>query len=419
MKLTLPKGIIAPSNNRMPLPTIVQQPAGDWLELFKEYVNDSETPKVFWEWAGIFTIGAVLRRRVYFKWMRKKVFPNLYVIITGEPGSRKDPAVSLVKDMLDELSINQFANSFTRRSVTKELNEIQKLPQSQVIVGGKLFTNSECALVSTELSSALGTDLLNVILFLTDAWDGKDVYKHSTSEHGSDALTNVCISLLAATTPDYLMRSIPPDVVGNGFTSRVIFPVCSTRDKWRAFVEYDDTKYLSMIKDLKRIYTLSGVFKMTDLAIDFVKNWYEKDLRKIWEECQNKLTKLFLKRIQENMFKVAMILQVSKSNELIIDIDVCKKAIELLLEVADGATEAFDALGASREFRALSLVREVIKNNREVTPKTLLFLTMKEVGTIPKLMEALNTLMCAGEIELIANNSRIGFSKIIWKDKKK
>ena len=215
------------------------------------------------------------------------------------------------------------------------------------------------------------------------------------------------------------MRSIPPDVIGNGFTSRVIFPVCSMRDKWRAFVEYDETLYIKLIKDLKRIYSLSGIFKMTDSAIDFVRNWYEKDLRSIWEDCQNKLTRLFLKRVQENMFKVAMILQVSKSNELVIDEDVCKKAIDLLLSVADGATIAFDGLGATREFKALSLVREVIKNNGEVTPKTLLFLTMKEVGTIPKLMEALNTLMCAGEIELIANNSRIGFSKIIWKEKKK
>lgn len=61
----------------------------DWLEAFIELTEGLPTPPLFRLWSGITTLSAVLERKVWLPTMRQILFPNIFTLLVGPPGSGK------------------------------------------------------------------------------------------------------------------------------------------------------------------------------------------------------------------------------------------------------------------------------------------------------------------------------------------
>lgn len=348
---------------KMPKPREIN----NWLHGLANYVEETESPRHFWMWAGIFCIAASLQRRVWLPYGMSPLFPNLYIMIVAPPGRcRKGAPVGFAKKILEHegVQIPVFVDSPTKRALTKYLDELGgschfNIRNEQGIITPK--TQSPLALISKELSSFLAVDSKGMIEVLTDLFDNHEIWEYKTSDKGTDKIYGPILSCLFASTPSWIGNNLPEEAIGGGFTSR--FLVVSGTEKYK-FVSIPpkppEKLYGKLVSDLKQISHLVGEFIWGEGAKEYFDRWYKTIEGKVKATHDERLH-AYLERIHIIVLKTAMCLHVSYSDELILeekDIDLARRLCE---EVLDQAATAFGALGRSTTAIA---TQEIIKQLR-------------------------------------------------------
>src|SRR4029077_7001818 len=74
-------------------------------------------------------------------------------------------------------------------------------------------------ILASELSVFLGADAIKsgMIPILTDLYDSKDNWEYKTRIRGRETIPHVTISMLGASTMDWIKTSIPIEAIGGGF----------------------------------------------------------------------------------------------------------------------------------------------------------------------------------------------------------
>ena len=99
-------------------------PEPDLQELYLKYTEDTEAPVVFHRWSFLSAVSALMGRKCYFPFGEGRIFPNLYCMMIGNPGTRKSSAIKPVKKLLAEIGYRNFA--FDRSSKEKFLEDLAK-----------------------------------------------------------------------------------------------------------------------------------------------------------------------------------------------------------------------------------------------------------------------------------------------------
>ena len=87
----------------------------DLFELYFEYVRDTEPPLIYHRWSLIAAVGAFLGRRYYMPFGDGRIFPNQYVMLIGNPGTRKSTAIKTSKKLLSSAGYDMFAAEKTTK----------------------------------------------------------------------------------------------------------------------------------------------------------------------------------------------------------------------------------------------------------------------------------------------------------------
>lgn len=268
-----------------------------------------------------------------------EVVPNVFVIFLGPPGSRKSTTLRYAKALLKNIpNLTRSPDMITKEAI---LEAIIKSPDCAMSV------------MSSEFSQFIvksGTDMYG---FLTDIYDGQTDLSSSTRMRGLELAEEPVMNLLAATTPVWVAANMPEEVIGGGFSSRVIFIKADSVRRRQLFYthlnqEFGETYFDDLKKDLTAdlahiALNLHGEFTIEPDAQEFAENWY----RITAERDKNISHKLqgYVERRPAYVLKLAMILHVAYSDDLFICIEDIKEAISLLEQVEENLPETFQAVG--------------------------------------------------------------------------
>src|SRR3990167_5274702 len=252
-----------------------------WLDTYLEYTDNQESPKAFHFWVGVSIISACLQRKVWIPRIKYTIYPNLFVVlIAGSAKCRKSVAIRIGIDILK--SIKEPPTIFAQKITTEAL--IQALEES-------MNKDKICygIVVASELSVFLGSDAIKsgIIPALTDLYDSPSKWQYHTRSRGREELTNVTLSILAASTKDWLRTSIPESAIGGGFTSMVMFIVEDHPSKLVLFPQEEpDAEHLrsSLIYDLELIAKLNGAVQFSPAAMAASQEWYEQEACNIHDD---------------------------------------------------------------------------------------------------------------------------------------
>lgn len=350
----------------------------DWLDSYLKYTEQSEPPTSYHTWCGLSVIGAALQRKVHLQWGFETLYPNLFVVLVGPSGrARKGVALGIAKDMLGSASGVAIAPESSSREaliLAMKRNNVN----FQDPVSGKIRFHCSIAAFSEELSVLLGQKDIKLLANLTDWYDSKNSWSYETVGRGRDALEGVCVTLVGATAPDWLQSMLPPEAIGGGFTSRVIFVVEERKGKTVAKHEITDWEkdlHDQLARDLQRINTLAGTFAFTPSGERAYIEWYEE---------QDKMLALgqmavpdarfsgYCERRTTHLRKLMMILSASRGDSLELDLKdfVRAKATLEHAEIKMGMT--FGGLGKSVLSESTQSIMDFIKQMRVVSRSSLL-----------------------------------------------
>ena len=335
----------------------------DWLTSFVKYAGFGEAPKHMYWWVGVSVIAGALRRRSYIDQYYFRWYPNFYVVLVAPPGVvSKSTTANIGMDLLKRVPGILFGpNVVTWQALVQCLNKAQEEVE---ITPGHYETQACLTINSSELGNLLNPQDREMVDMLVSVWDGADIRK-VTKGSGTDEVPRPLINLIACTTPSWIASSIPEYMLGGGLLSRCVFVFADRKERFVAYPGLAVPKDIStiadlLVEDLARIASLSGEFGMTQEAVDWGQDWYSRLFAK---QSGDPRLRDYVTRKQTHLHKLAMILSVSRRDDLIITEKELQDAEIALSKNEERMGDVFNQVGRTAESSAADQILSILNQN--------------------------------------------------------
>lgn len=210
------------------------------FDAYFKYVEHTEPPMMFHRWSLLPALGAWLGRQYYLPFGDFRVFPNMYVMLMGDPGTRKSTAVKLVRKVISDAGYSTFAGDKTSKEkflmdlagMDDETGDrkrtdttVNSLMMENLFGSGTGGPAREVFVVADEFNEFMGNGNLEFISLLGSLWDWDDEnrpFEQRFKNSKSIQIYQPTISLLGGNTHANFVACFPPQSIGQGFLSRLL-----------------------------------------------------------------------------------------------------------------------------------------------------------------------------------------------------
>lgn len=193
-----------------------------FLNNFMQWNEGTEVPEQYYFWSGIAALAALVNGRVHINMGKYVIHPNLYIALLGPPANGKTSAMRRAEKLIrrfEDIPIS--AQSETPEGLVKFMRE--KCIQS-FLHNGELTPYTPITCFLSELSNFFGRDPAGMVDVLTGIWDcAGEAYHRRTKGQGEDLLPRPSVNLIACTTQAWITNYMKTDIVGGGFSRRVVY----------------------------------------------------------------------------------------------------------------------------------------------------------------------------------------------------
>jgi Protein of unknown function (DUF3987) len=356
----------------------------DYLNL----MDGTETPPIFHAFALISAASACLTRRKYFPLGAIRVVPNQYIWFVGAPGVRKSTAVGFARDLVADVHHLHFGpNNTAGRPQGLIMSMKRSKPGKDAAedafndaVGGISMSmdmgfdigdtdlrqihnldKHACYVAEKELVSFLGKNSDEFTSFLGDMWDKSgDLYYEYNLKREFFRLDLPCLNMLGAITPMHITSNLPPQSIGQGFTSRILM-VYSDSVKEIAWPKAIDEKRLQEFKELMGFIgdMEPGPFSHTPEAEAYIRSIYSYRIA-----TEDVRFGHYQQRRQSHMIKIGMALCALRMDTEV-SLDDMQDAHALLVLIEHSMPECLGEHGLNADAVARARVTNVLKAARE------------------------------------------------------
>lgn len=398
------------------------------------------TPTKFCAWTALFLISSVLKRHTELDWGMLKFYANLFVFFVAPPAlCAKSTVVNWATDQL----LRDF-HTYIEDPVVQEMKKLHNLivgsatPEGlfrllsmrkkcrvKNVFGESIPINhgSNVTIVISELSTFLGKSQYKqgLVQQLINLYDCKENDDCVTANDRKKILKNVYVTLLGATTPDGFDSSLPDQITGQGFLSRIVINMMD--GPTRAYSYPHIVEGGPTVEDLqKRLAWVAesaiGTYTLSERAGKIYDSWYRR--------YSNQYTKGYgtpgRERDNIHVLKVALLLRAQRyeDGKTITSKDI-KKAIHLIDDVRRDAIETTRGIGLDEHKKKIEIVRRMVRKRKEVTRRELLRSLSSRRIAASDITYALNQLKESGDVEItrggrtVQGPSSDGDEVYLWK----
>lgn len=369
----------------------------DWLNLYKDWTEQSESPTSFHEACALSTLAAVVERRVWVDQGVGQLFPNLYMILVGPPATRKSTAALKAQSLMTEIpGIVLAPDNITKEAMYGDMEgNAMKIFKHRA---GKYVHTSYTA-VATEWSMFLGEKDNKFLMALIKLFDCEEQFQYVTKTAGKNYLKNVFFNMLGCIQPQMIPQVLPHAAIGSGFTSRLIMVVENQKRGDVPRPRFPKKLKQELIDALMHISGSFGEFTFDAEAQAFMDEWY------LHHEDGNILSyddrfKSYIHRKPVHATKLALLMSLSRSygTEHRIRIGDIQRAVEWLDSIEGSMADAYGAFGLSEDAHVANTILSMVRDRGTVTSDEILAACWRDMN-YAALVTAVQTLTQAGLIE--------------------
>lgn len=329
----------------------------NWIKHYLEYSTVLESPRRMHFWTSISALAGAVRRKVWLDMRRFKWYPSFYVVFVAPPGIvSKSTTADVGMALLKEVPGIKFGpNSITWQALVTAFaaaGESFNYPEGS----GDWLPMSPLTFSAAELGSLVNLQDRDMVNLLIEMWDGKQSYEKLTKTSGNDNIEAPWINIIGCTTPHWIADNMPAATIGGGLSSRCVFIYADTKEKYVALPDeviddvMDRKLRTALVHDLEHIaVNLKGPFSIDESARAWTRTWY----REFWEAARSRMDDQMLEgyaaRKQTHMFKLAMMLSVSESDNMTITQPIIELAHAMLSDIEADMPRVFSRIGRSEQ----------------------------------------------------------------------
>lgn len=405
----------------------------EFLDTYLEYVEDTESPRIFHIWCAIGGVAACLGRRAYLEFGESAMLPNQFILLVGPPGTRKSTTINILGSLLRASTNIRFAPSDTagqRQGLIKaihggeseEIDEIRRELGSAETVDLERIASLQLShdhrdlhamtVLSDEFGSFIGQGNLDMIRFLNRMYDGVDYEYQIKNENRT--LSSPLLNIIGGTTPKDISLTMPIEATGQGFMSRLVLVYGDRKHK-----EIPRPRRLrsDLQAQLQERYSLiynsfSGEIRESDQASRAMDALYNEAL-----PHNDPRFLYYRERRHTHLYKLAICLAAAELSHTI-ELAHVELARTILRSTEVGMPEALGEYGLSPLASAKQKMVEFIQAANEVVSQDILWIMMQRDMKLVDFQNSLLDLVNAGRIMQIKDpkTQKVAF---VYKEKRK
>ena len=297
----------------------------DFFSLYLSYTSQTECPTFFHRWTAITSLAAYLGRDIWFNHGHFTLYPNLYCMLIGSPGTKKSSAIKIGAKLLKQAGYTTFAARKTRQE--KFLQDLAEQSEDtsgmgldildQNIFGEEDYSTrppAECFIAADEFNNFIGVGNIEFMSILGELWDYEGVYDYKLKNSKSVHIPNPTISILGGNTPTGFSQAFPTEAIGQGFFSRLLLVYGEPSGVKYTFPPSPDKKIQErLINFLHKIKTeIVGEIVISSKAIDLLDKIYKK-----WEGIDDVRFEHYTNRRLTHLLKLCLVVVASRLGKTI------------------------------------------------------------------------------------------------------
>lgn len=408
------------------------------FDLYFDWVKDTEPPPIFHRWSLIASVGALLGRQIWFPFGASRIFPNVFVMMIGDPGTRKSTAIKRATMLIKRAGYSTFAaNKTSKEKFLIDLSGDPTAGESAYALAKK--KNSEADIVSVlsalnlpggaggigvdseprevyiaadEFNNFMGTGNIDFQSLLGELWDWDDPHSPYSQTFKNSKPVNVyqpTVSILGGNTPQGFSACFPLESIGQGFMSRLLLVHGQETGRKIAFPpapsEEETQRLVQFMEQIKS--RMIGEVKLHPNARALLDTIYKQ-----WPHMDDFRFKHYSTRRFTHLLKLCMIVAAMRMS-MEISTDDVYLANTLLVHVEQGMPKAVGELGKSKHSEATSKIMQKLYSASEpLETKQLWRVVSNDLDKMSVLAELLTNLQQAGKISSVQMDGNKSFGWI-------
>lgn len=403
------------------------------FDVYFDYVKDTETPMVFHRWSLIAAVSALLGRKFWMPFGSiGRIYPNCYIMLIGNPGSRKSTAIKKVKKELSRVGYDHFSADKTTKE--KFLLDLEGKPEnehgterngfgrgtgnsakreaispSDVLAALDLGSDEgshdgiprEMFICADEFNEFAGSGNLDFFSLLGALWDWDDdaaCYKYRLKNSRSVSIYQPTISLLGGNTHSGLQEAFPVESIGQGFMSRLLLIYSEPSGRRIAFPKEPPAELRERVTASfgKIAETVSGEATLTRQAQSALEMIYAS-----WRELEDYRFKFYSTRRFTHLLKLVLICAACRYSSTI-DIQDVLLANTILTYAESQMPKALGEFGRSKNSDAAQAVMsKLYETTKPLSHQDLWEVVSRDLDKREQLSEILQGLQQAKKIQFV------------------
>ena len=408
----------------------------DFIDQYLSYTTQTECPTFFHRWTAVTSLAAYLGRSIYFKHGHFTLYPNLYTMLIGSPGTKKSSAIKIGAKLLKQAGYNTFAAKKTRQEkfLVDLAEQSERLSKKEEGCGGGSsileqnlwgddvpvegeeeaddYINrpaAECFIAADEFNNFIGLGNLDFVSILGELWDYEGVYDYKLKNAKSVFIPHPTLSILGGNTQTGFAQAFPTESIGQGFFSRLLLVYGEPSGVKYTFPPPPDLeKQEELVSYLHRVKaTVSGEVTMTPEAIALLDKIYMK-----WSGIVDIRFEHYANRRLTHLLKMCLVITASRLSTKIHTKDVIYANI-LLTFTEQLMPKALGEFGRSRNSEVSHKVMGIIDMARiPLSLQALWKLVHTDLESRNQLVEILANLQVAEKIQVVNTEAGGGYLPI-------
>lgn len=364
----------------------------DWLAKYVEWSSVvCESPLIFHRWVGLWLASNAIQRRVWVPLHGEPIYCNLYIMLVGPSGRvQKSTVADHGVKLLDNLDVVVMQDRVTRAYLSSYLSEASARLGASCI-----------SIYAPELRTALNemTIAEGIMEILTRAYDCPRKLEYRLKSGGVLSATDVWVSLLACSTPQWLTVGMSRDEVGGGFAGRIVMlygDVPHQRLPYSPTLRQTGQSARAVVVNrLLAMQKLTGEMTVTEAAGRIWDKFREENDRTILEKDAR--VQPFCDRLHIHVLKVAALRSLTQRDDMTIDADDMLFAIAMLEEAEDHIIPCLQSVSPSKAVALGDVVLDIMRKMGGMATRTDLMrklygrrlaLSVQEFNEIVEMLEA-------------------------------
>ena len=388
-----------------------------FFDLYFSYVGETECPRTFHRWTAISCVAALLGRSVNIPFGHSNIYPNLYVMLMGQPGTRKSTAIKIGQKLISQIGYSHFSADRT----SKEALWLDMTTEQERNIGTddidleelRPYTPTELYIVADEFNDFMGIRNEEFQTALTKMWDCPAEYTTRAKASSSTSIYKPTINILGGNTPSGLSKGFGPEAINGGFFSRIVFVHSEPTDTRIPFPAgpalTTKIKIEDSIRDIRD--SVTGTMSISSKARNTLASMYTG-----FPGLNDSRFQYYTTRRHTNLLKLSIILAAMDHRMEITEED-CIASNTILHTTELMMPQAFGEFGLGKYADVSNTVMEIIKNaiksGLPVATNIIWKAVHRDLNSPKDLNVILHGLIEADKISVVTKGQAKGFLPVI------